>query len=646
MNKKNFLVEIGTEELPFKANALRKIAEKFTKSIRNGLKDALVSHENIKWFASPRRIAITIDQLDPIKKVIDLQNNPNEYKILLSTILTKIVETALIKLSDQNSMSMRWGTSNLTFIRPIHTITLLLGEELIPAKILGISSSKTILGHRFMGDIKFDIDSADQYAQLLITKGKVIADYELRKNKIRNEIQLAALKIGGKVYFNEIMLEEATSLVEWPVILTSSFDEEFLDIPSIILYTIQINQHYFPIYDKKGKLLPKFILVTNLESRDPQNIINGNQRFLHTKLVDARYFFNIDRKKTLEDYLPDLEQVIYQDKLGTLRDKTNRLQKLIYLICVKINICPNLAIRAGLLAKCDLVTKMVFEFPTLQGIVGMHYALLDGEDEQVASALKEQYFPSYQVEKVPSNIIGCILAIADKIDHLTGIIGIGKLPESDRDPFALRRNALSLLRIIIEKKIFLDLNWLIEESVNLYNQKLNNNVVNDVINFIMGRYRNWYLKQGYSIDIIQSVLVCRPTCPIDFHARMEAISSISKISENYSTIIILNKRITNILKKSKDKLTPQINFSFLREHEEIELANAINIITKKIQQYVIEFEYPKALLELVKISNLINNFFKKVQINTSEKEIRINRLTILNKIKSLFIMIADFSLLH
>ncbi|WWP00475.1 MAG: glycine--tRNA ligase subunit beta [Candidatus Dasytiphilus stammeri] len=643
MNKQTFLVEIGTEELPFKAKALRNIAEKFTNSIINGLKDALVLYGNIKWFASPRRIAITIDQLDPIIQDIDLQKNPN--KSLLSTILSKIVEKALIKLSDHNSM--RWGTNNLTFIRPIHTITLLLGKELIQTKILGISSSKTILGHRFMGDIQFDIDSADQYPQLLITKGKVIVDYELRKQKILNEIQLAALKIGGKVYFNEIMLEEATSLVEWPVILTSSFDEHFLSIPSTILYTIQINQHYFPIYDKNGKLLPKFIFVTNLESKDPQKIINGNRKVLHAKLVDAKFFFNIDRKKPLEDYLPYLEQVIFQDKLGTLRDKTNRLQQLISLICRKIDIPPNPAIRAGLLAKCDLVTKMVFEFPTLQGIVGMHYALLDGEDEQVASALKEQYFPSYQVDQLPSNIIGCILAIADKIDNLTGLIGIGKSPKGDSDPFALRRNALSLLRILIEKKISLDLKWLIEVSVSLYNQKLNNNnVINDVINFIMGRYRTWYLKQGYNIDIIKSVLVCNPTYPIDFHARIEAISSISKNSESYSTLIILHKRMTNILKKSKEKLTDQINVSLLKENEEIELVNAIYIINKKIQPYVIELDYQKALLELVKISDLINNFFNKVKINTPDKEIRINRLIILNKLKDLFIIIADFSLLH
>ncbi|WWP01597.1 MAG: glycine--tRNA ligase subunit beta [Candidatus Dasytiphilus stammeri] len=645
MNKKTFLVEIGTEELPFKAKALRKIAEKFTNNITKELKDALVSHGNIKWFASPRRLAITIDQLDPILQNIDLQNNFNKNQILLSTILSKIVETALIKLSDHNSM--RWGSANLNFIRPIHTITLLLGEELIPAKIFGIESSKTILGHRFMGEIKFDIDSADQYQQLLITKGKVIADYELRKNKIRDEIQLAALKIGGKVFFNENMLEEVTSLVEWPVILTSSFNEQFLDIPSIILYTIQINQHYFPIYDSHGKLLPKFLFVANLESKDPQKIINGNQKVLHSKLVDAKFFFNLDRKKKLEYYLPYLEKLIFQDKLGTMLDKTNRLQQLIYLICRKIDLHPNRAIRAGLLSKCDLVTKMVMEFPTLQGIVGMHYALLDGEDESVARALKEQYFPSYQVENLPSNIESCLLAIADKIDNLTGLIGIGKFPQGDRDPFALRRHALSLLRIIIENKIYLDLNWLIEVSVSIYNEKLNNsNVINDVMNFIMGRYRTWYLKQGYNLNIINSVLVCRPTYPIDFDARIETVSSLSKISKIYSTLIIINKRITNILKKSKDKLTTQINVSLLRENEEIELANAINIINKKIQPYLVEFDYQKALLEIVKISDLINNFFNKVIINTSDKEMRINRLTILNKLKTLFIRIADFSLLH
>ncbi len=439
-------------------------------------------------------------------------------------LLPNMVATSLAKLPIPKLM--RWGASDVHFVRPVHTVTLLLGDKVIPATILGIQSDRVIRGHRFMGEPEFTIDNADQYPEILRERGKVIADYEERKAKIKADAEEAARKIGGNADLSESLLEEVASLVEWPVVLTAKFEEKFLAVPAeALVYTMKGDQKYFPVYANDGKLLPNFIFVANIESKDPQQIISGNEKVVRPRLADAEFFFNTDRKKRLEDNLPRLQTVLFQQQLGTLRDKTDRIQALAGWIAEQIGADVNHATRAGLLSKCDLMTNMVFEFTDTRGVMGMHYARHDGEAEDVAVALNEQYQPRFAGDDLPSNPVACALAIADKMDTLAGIFGIGQHPKGDKDPFALRRAALGVLRIIVEKNLNLDLQTLTEEAVRLYGDKLTNaNVVDDVIDFMLGRFRAWYQDEGYTVDTIQAVLARRPTRPADFDARMKAVS--------------------------------------------------------------------------------------------------------------------------
>lgn len=400
-------------------------------------------------------------------------------------LLAGMVSTALAKLPIPKLM--RWGDSDVQFVRPVHTVTMLLGADLIPGTVLGIDSARTVRGHRFMGEAEFTLDNADQYPQILLERGKVVADYEARKALIKRDAELAAQKIGGKADLSDSLLEEVASLVEWPVVLTAKFEEKFLAVPAeALVYTMKGDQKYFPVYDAAGKLLPNFIFVANIESKDPQQIISGNEKVVRPRLADAEFFFNTDRKKRLEDNLPRLETVLFQQQLGTLRDKTDRIQALAGWVAGQIGADVNHATRAGLLSKCDLMTNMVFEFTDTQGVMGMHYARHDGEAEDVAVALNEQYQPRYAGDALPQSLVACSLAIADKMDTLAGIFGIGQHPKGDKDPFALRRAALGVLRIIVEKNLPLDLQTLTEEAVRLYGSKLTNaKVVDEVVEFML-----------------------------------------------------------------------------------------------------------------------------------------------------------------
>ncbi|KWQ64515.1 glycine--tRNA ligase subunit beta, partial [Salmonella enterica subsp. enterica serovar Tennessee] len=526
-------------------------------------------------------------------------------------------------------------------------VTLLLGDKVIPATILGIQSDRVIRGHRFMGEPEFTIDNADQYPQILLERGKVIADYEARKAKIKADAEEAARKIGGNADLSESLLEEVASLVEWPVVLTAKFEEKFLAVPAeALVYTMKGDQKYFPVYDNAGKLLPNFIFVANIESKDPQQIISGNEKVVRPRLADAEFFFNTDRKKRLEDHLPRLQTVLFQQQLGTLRDKTDRIQALAGWIAGQIGADVNHATRAGLLSKCDLMTNMVFEFTDTQGVMGMHYARHDGEAEDVAVALNEQYQPRFAGDDLPSNPVACALAIADKMDTLAGIFGIGQHPKGDKDPFALRRAALGVLRIIVEKNLNLDLQTLTEEAVRLYDDKLTNaNVVDDVIDFMLGRFRAWYQDEGYTVDTIQAVLARRPTRPADFDARMKAVSHFRTLEEA-SALAAANKRVSNILAKATEPLNDIVHASVLKEAAEIELARHLVVLRDKLQPYFADGRYQEALIELAALRAPVDEFFENVMVNAEEKDIRINRLTLLSKLRELFLQVADISLLQ
>ncbi|GAA0348959.1 glycine--tRNA ligase subunit beta [Morganella psychrotolerans] len=689
MTQQTFLVEIGTEELPPKA--LRSLAESFAANLTSELAAANLTHGDVAWYAAPRRLAVKIAALadsaadrevekrgPAVAQAFDADGKPTKaaegwargcgitveqaermvtdkgewllYRAVekgnnAKELLADMVSRALAKLPIPKLM--RWGDKDTHFVRPVHTVTMLMGADIIPGEVLGIKSDRTIRGHRFMGEPEFTIAHADEYPALLETRGKVMADYDARKAIIKRDAEKAAQALGGVADLTDSLLEEVTSLVEWPVVLTAKFEEKFLAVPSeALVYTMKGDQKYFPVYDKNGKLMPNFIFVANIESSDPIQIISGNEKVVRPRLADAEFFFKTDCKKRLEDNLPRLSTVLFQQQLGTLRDKTDRLEALAGWIAGQIGADVNHATRAGLLAKCDLLTNMVFEFTDTQGVMGMHYARHDGESEDVALALKEQYQPRYAGDTLPSTPVSAALAIAEKMDTLAGIFGIGQHPKGDKDPFALRRAALGVLRIIVEKGYNLDLDTLTQEAVRLYGDKLTNkNVVTDVTDFMLGRFRAWYQEQGYAIDTIQAVLARRPTRPADFDARMKAVTHFRSLEEA-AALAAANKRVSNILSKSDDALNDAVQASLLNAPEEIRLAAYVIDLKAQLTPLYAEGKYQEALTELASLREAVDAFFDSVMVMDKDDNIRRNRLTLLNELRNLFLEVADISLLQ
>ncbi|VAX77071.1 Glycine--tRNA ligase beta subunit [Serratia symbiotica] len=689
MNQYTFLVEIGTEELPPKS--LRSLASSFSDNFTTELKNKNLKHSSINWFATPRRLALKVSNLSAkqadgivenrgpaINQAFDAKGKPNksakawarncgitvdqaehlvtnkgEWLLHRKHVIGQPVQHLLANMVHRSLSHlpthklMRWGNSEVKFIRPVHTVTLLLGEELIYGSVLGIKSSRTIRGHRFMGEKNFALDNADQYPQALLERGKVIADHEARKSLIKREAEIAAARIGGKADLNESLLEEVASLVEWPVVLTAKFEKKFLAVPAeALVYTMKNDQKYFPVYDRTGNLLPNFIFVANIESKDPQQIIFGNEKVVRSRLADAEFFFNSDRKTRLEDHLPRLATVLFQNKLGTLRDKTDRIQTLAGWIASQIGADVTHATRAGLLSKCDLMTNMVCEFSDTQGVMGMHYARYGGEAEDVSVALNEQYKPRFSGDRLPNSRVACSVAIADKIDTLAGIFGIGQQPKSNKDPFALRRAALGILRIIVEKNLPLDLKNLTEKAAYLYGNKLTNfKVVEEVVEFMFGRFRTWYQEEGHQLDTIQSVMSCRPTKPADFNARVKAVTHFRTLKEA-AGLTEANKRILNILAQSREKLNDHVQASLLQEAAEYQLASRLVVISKKLQPYFDSGNYQDALVELATLQQPIDTFFENVMVMSKDDALRLNRLTLLSKLLDLFLQVADIAVLQ
>ena len=658
MTTQNFLVEIGTEELPPKA--LKTLATSFADNVEAELNQAGLTFDKIEWFAAPRRLAVKVLNLatqQPSKEIekrgpavsaaFDAEGKPTkaaegwargcgitvEQAERIATdkgewlvhrakiegqptknLLNDIVANALAKLPIPKPM--RWADKTVQFIRPVHTVTMLLGDELIEGEILGVASARTIRGHRFLGEKEFEIQHADQYPQLLREKGSVVADFNERKAEILAKSQAKATALGGVADIEESLLEEVTSLVEYPNVLAAKFEERFLAVPAeALVYTMKGDQKYFPIYDKDGKLLPHFIFVSNINPEDPTAIIEGNEKVVRPRLTDAEFFFKTDLKQKLVDRLPRLETVLFQQQLGTLKDKTDRIEKLAGEIAKQIGADEAKAKRAGLLSKCDLMTNMVFEFTDTQGVMGMHYARHDGEDEEVAVALNEQYMPRFAGDELPKSLVASAVALADKFDTLTGIFGIGQAPKGSADPFALRRAALGALRIIVEKNLPLDLEDLVKKSAALFGDKLTNkNVVADVVDFMLGRFRAWYQDEGIAVDVIQAVLARRPTRPADFDARVRAVSHFRTL-DSAEALAAANKRVANIL-------------------------------AKEVQPLIAQGEYTAVLDKLAGLRQPVDNFFDNVMVNAEDAKLRQNRLAILNTLQGLFLQVADISLLQ
>ena len=688
MTTETLLIELGTEELPPKS--LKTLATAFYDNIKSQLDGNNLTYSDIKWFATPRRFAVqvfdliekqddkTVEKRGPavnvafddagnaskaaqgwarsngieVEQAERLVTDKGEWLLHRATVTGKaivelipdMVTTALNKLPI--AKPMRWGAERTQFIRPVQTLTMLFGSDIIAGEALGVSSSNQVQGHRFHHEGLVTINHANDY-QAELAKAYVEVDFNERQKKIVAQIKQAANDIDAVALIDEELLNEVTALVEWPVTLVGTFDEDFLNVPAEpLIYSMKDHQKYFPVTDKNGQLVNKFIFVANIESKDPSTVIFGNEKVIRPRLADAEFFFKTDKKQSLESRLVSLESVLFQKQLGTLKAKSERIAMLSQFIAEQLNENAQDAYRAGLLSKTDLMSDMVLEFPQVQGTMGKYYALHDGENENIAQALEDQYRPRFAGDTLPEANIGCAVAISDKIDSLVGIFGINQAPKGDKDPFALRRAAIGSIRIIIEKQLDLDLSALINKSIELFGDKLvNENTANDVLEFVMGRFRAFYQEQGISVDVIQAVLAKKPSAPLDFEKRIKAVTFFGELPEA-ATLAAANKRVGNILAKFDGELYQSFNTDLATEEAELDLAKIYQAINLKVAPLMADKNYQAALSELAQLKAPIDTFFDGVMVMSDDEAVKINRLTLLNEIRNSFFAIADISVLQ
>lgn len=689
MRTENCLVELGTEELPPKA--LKSLGEAFATQFEAALTQADLSFESVSWFAAPRRLAVYvsglaegqadkvvekrgpavsaafdadgnatkaaqgwargngIDVADAERLVTDkgewLLHNAHVPGQSVAELLEGLINQAVSKLPIPKPM--RWGNYNTQFIRPVHTLCVLYGSEVVNVSVLGLTSGRVIQGHRFHGEGRFELDHADNYASAL-EQQYVLADFEARKDKVRQQLEDAAQSLSLKPDYNEDLLEEIASLVEWPVVLQAGFDEAFLAVPKeALIYTMKDDQKYVPLLDSNGALSNTFLFVTNIESRDASQVISGNEKVIRPRLADAEFFFNSDKKTTLESRLESLETVLFQKQLGTLKEKSERISALSAFIASQIDANETQAARAGLLAKTDLMSNMVMEFPDVQGVMGKYYALNDGEDAPVAEALYEQYMPRFAGDALPSSGVSASVALADKLDTLVGIFGIGQLPKGDKDPFALRRAAIGVLRIVTELSLPLDLETLVSKAINVYGDKLTNaETQSQVVDFVLGRFTALLQDQAIAIDVIQAVAARRPTKPADYLARVHAVDKFRALEEA-EALAAANKRVANILAKQNVEVTDTVNIneSLLAEEAEKALYAELKVAQKEVDIALPSQDYTRILTALATLRNVIDNFFDNVMVMADDEAVKNNRLALLSLLRQLFLTTADISIL-
>ncbi len=688
MTKQDFLFEIGCEELPPKA--LKKLAVSLHDSIADSLKNFSLEFKDSEWFATPRRLAVRFSQLDTaqadkqveklgpaVKAAFDDEGNARpaatgfarscgvelpeisrkqtdkgERLAYLAEVkgqsTTRLLPDMLKKAITQLPVpkAMRWGDSNFQFTRPVHWILTLLGEEIVPFELFGLSASDKSYGHRFHAPQAININQPADYEKQLLD-AKVITCYEARKAKIRQQVEAIARPINATAVIDENLLEEVTALVEWPVALMGQFDDEFLTVPSeALISSMAEHQKYFHLTDSNQKLLARFVTVSNIESKKPDSVIQGNEKVIRPRLADAKFFYETDCKKSLDSYIEKLQTIVFQNKLGTLFDKTQRVKTLARFIARQLNSDEKLVARAADICKCDLMSDMVGEFSDLQGIMGRYYAQKDGEPDEVADAMDEIYMPRFSGDHLPESTTGLILAIADRVDTLVGIFGIGQIPTGAKDPFALRRAAVGVLRLISEKSLSLDLKDLIDASIDSFSQvQLEEKTKEQLLAFFAARELAHYQSMEIATQVISAVQAIGITSPADFKNRVFAVDRFNQSAES-ADLAEANKRVKNILQKSdfnSDKT--QINQS-LFEADESALFETIDNVKDFVNNEINQGNYQQALDRLAELKTVVNNFFDKVMINADDEKIRNNRLALINELRNLFIGIADISLLQ
>jgi len=689
MAKQTLLLEIGTEELPPKA--LLKLATAFANGMRDGLNKAELEFAEVHYYATPRRLTVMVTDLDSaqtdkevlkrgpavkaayndageptpatlgfakscgaeISELETMETDKGSWLTYLAQekgkstaeLVPEIAETVLSRLPIPKRM--RWGSGSVEFVRPVHWVVAMFGTETIDCSILGIQAGNQTFGHRFHHPDAIQLKSAESYLQQLEKTGKVIADFNRRKTMIEEAVDKVAKEVNGQAVVDENLLDEVTALVEWPVVFSGVFDEKYLGLPNeVLIATMQGHQKYFPVVDKENNLLACFIAVTNIESKSPDIIRLGNQRVIAPRLNDAEFFWQRDNESTLADLAPKLADVVFQQKLGSLADKSSRITSLAIYMADLLGADAKLAARAASLSKCDLLTDMVGELPELQGVIGRYYAINNGEETEVATALDEQYMPRFAGDQIPQSKIGQIISIADKLDTLVGIFAIGKAPTGDKDPFALRRAALGVLRIMIEAQLELDLRACLNKAVENYDAKLTNDeLASQVFDFMMERLRRYYIDQGISADNFEAVLMRKPVQPYDFHRRLNAVVQFRKLPEAES-LAAANKRIGNILKQADKQDNNDFSVELLQEDAEQKLATALDLIKEKVNPLLENSEYEHALSELAGLKDDVDTFFNDVMVMCDDEAVKNNRLALLNQLSNLFLKTADISRLQ
>ena len=683
----DLLFELGSEELPPKT--LLALSRALTDGIINGLKEADLSYGEVKTYATPRRLAVLIHDLSAtqpdkvvekrgpaLKAAYDNEGNPSKAAVgfasscgttfeQLEQLKTDKGEWLIFKQAVQGQTTielipeiirksiaalpiakrMRWGSNTAEFVRPVHWAILLYGENVIDAEILGLKTGRQTHGHRFHSTGEITISSPQSYQQTLFEQGRVIAEFEQRQDIIRARANEAAAKVGGLAHIENDLLDEITSLNEYPVPVMGNFDTRFLALPKeVLITTMQSNQKYFPVVNTDGGLLAHFITFSNLESTNPTSIQRGNERVILPRFADAEFFWNQDRKHPLAERTLALADVVFQKELGSLADKTQRVIKLAETIAVNLNADPKLAERAALLSKADLLTNMVSEFPNVQGTMGRYYALADGENSEVAQAIEEQYFPKQSGSATAGSVIGQILSIADKLDTLTGIFSVGLLPTGDKDPYGLRRATLGILRTIIENKLDLNISELLSVALNQLSHQFDKAATTNLVtDFVFERLRGYCLEQGYSHDEFESVIAVKPTKPLDFIERLQAVKAFRALPEAES-LAAANKRISNILKKSDT--APATTIGELIENAEIELLDVAKQSASDIEPLLKQGDYQAALYRLAQLKQPVDNFFDNVMVNCDDLQLRASRLALLDLLAQQFLQIADISKLQ
>lgn len=683
MSAQDFLVELGTEELPPKA--LATLGDAFLAGIEKGLQAAGLNYTGKQVYAAPRRLAVLIRQLDvqqpdrsinidgpPVQAAFNAEGQPTQAALgfakkcgvelsdidqsgpklrfsqhipgkATASLLPTIVEDSLNDLPIPKRM--HWGASREEFVRPTQWLVMLLGDQVVDCTILAQKAGRESRGHRFHHPENVLITTPANYVEDL-RKAHVLADFAERRELISKRTAELAMQQEGTAIVPPALLDEVTALVEWPVPLVCSFEERFLDVPQeALITTMQDNQKYFCLLDSEGKLLPRFITVANVESRDPKQIVEGNEKVVRPRLTDAEFFFKQDKKQPLESFNERLKNVVFQAQLGTVFDKAERVSKLAAFIAPYIGGSAANAGRAGLLSKCDLASEMVGEFPEMQGIAGYYYALNDGEPQDVALALNEQYMPRGAGAELPQTLTGAAVAIADKLDTLVGIFGIGMLPTGSKDPYALRRAALGVLRILIEKQLDLDLAVAVEFAVKQFGAKVKAAGLSEqVLEFVFDRLRARYEDEGIDVSTYLSVRALKPGSALDFDQRVQAVQAFRKLPEA-EALAAANKRVSNLLGKAEGAIADQVEPKYFDNANEFSLYSAIQQADQAVQPMAAARQYSEALARLAALRDPVDAFFEAVMVNAEDAKVRANRYALLSRLRGLFLGVADISLL-